>query len=169
MKVALIVAVAANNAIGKDNDLLWHIPSDMQFFKRTTAGHCIITGRKNYESIPPRFRPLPNRTNIVVTRDKDYVAEGAVVVHSIEAALDHAATLTDEEIFVIGGGQIYATCLEKGYIDRMYITHVSQTFEADVFFPEFSEEDWSIESHESLEVAEEKGFTAEVVIYEKRS
>lgn len=168
MKVSLIVAKAANNAIGKDNDLLWHLPADMKFFKQTTSGHCVITGRKNYESIPERFRPLPNRTNIVVTRDTGYVAEGAVVVHDIHAALEHARSLGEEEALVIGGGQIYKAFLDAGLIDTMYITQVSKDFEADVFFPEFKEEEWSTLNETSIDVKEDHDFTAKVVVYQKK-
>ena len=90
MKVSLIVAVSENGVIGKDNDLIWHLPKDMRFFKETTMGHHVIMGRKNFESIPHKYRPLPDRTNVVITRQSDYKAEGCVVVNSVEAALEIA-------------------------------------------------------------------------------
>lgn len=147
---SIIVAIAKNNAIGKDNDLLWHIPEDMRFFKKTTNGHCIITGRKNYESIPEKYRPLPNRTNIVVTRNTEYLAEGAIVLNSIEAALEYANSLAEEEVFIIGGGQIYAEALNLGLVDKMYITHVDKAFEADTFFPVIEIEKWELLKQEEL-------------------
>ena len=90
LKISIIVAVAENNVIGKNNALVWHLPDDMKYFKEKTKGHCIITGRKNYESIPEKFRPLPGRTNIVVTRQKNYSAPGAIVVGTIEKAIETA-------------------------------------------------------------------------------
>lgn len=143
MTVSLIAAVAQNNVIGKDNDLIWYLPRDLQFFKKTTQDHVVIMGRKNYLSIPEKFRPLPNRTNVVVTRQKDYHAEGCHVVHSIEEGLALAKSLGDEEPFIIGGGQIYKSSLESGLIDKMYITWVHQDYEGDTFFPEFDAAKWT--------------------------
>lgn len=136
MEVHLIVAVAnANNAIGKDNGLLWHLPKDMQFFRRTTVGFPIITGRKNFESIPKKFRPLPERKNIVVTRQSDYSYEGAVITHSLEDAIEKAKEDNPEKCFIIGGGQIYQEALDKDLVDQMHITWVKGDFDADTFFP----------------------------------
>src|SRR5688572_1383436 len=112
MNTILIVAIAENNAIGKDNKLLWHLPADMKFFKEQTTGHTIVTGRKNYESIPEKFRPLPNRTNIVVTRDQNYPSLGAIVASSLEDAIGKAKKNGTEKCFIIGGGQIYKESLE---------------------------------------------------------
>ena len=146
MKVSLIAAVAQNRVIGKDNDLVWHLPDDMQYFKDTTKGHHVITGRRNYESIPEKYRPLPGRTNIVVTRQTDYPAPGAVVVNSIERALEIASNASDAEPFIIGGGQIYAAALELGLVDRMHITWVEGEFEGDTYFPEFDPKEWTLVS-----------------------
>ncbi len=146
MIVSLIVAVAENNVIGKDNNLIWRLPADMQFFKQTTLNHCVVSGRKNYESIPKKFRPLPNRTNIVVTRQQDYIEEGAVVVHSLEEAIQYAKKLGEEECFIIGGGQIYQQALQKGLIQQMYVTHVLEEFEGDTFFPEIDFDGWQEET-----------------------
>ncbi len=149
MEVILIVAVAKpNNGIGKDNDLLWHLPADMKFFRSNTTGYPVITGRKNYESIPEKFRPLPNRNNIVVTR-QDIAFEGADVVKSIDEALKIAKTYNQEKVFIIGGGQIYKQCLADGLIDKMIITWVDAQLEADVFFPEFNKSDWNLSKSES--------------------
>lgn len=143
MKLALIVAMDQNRGIGKDNDLLWHLPADMKFFKETTSGHVVIMGRKNFESIPERFRPLPNRENVVLTRNKGYQAEGCLVFHSLEEAIEHYKG-TDQTVFIIGGGQIYEEALSNFQMDEMYITEVAANFEADTFFPIFDENQYQI-------------------------
>lgn len=165
--ISLIVARAKNGAIGKDNNLLWHLPADMKFFKETTSGHCIITGRKNYESIPPRFRPLANRTNIVVTRNKDYAEEGALVLHSLEEAINAAQNVDPKKIFIIGGGQIYSESLRKGLVDEMIITEVDAELEADTFFPSFDTSQWSKEVIRTLPKDEKNKFSATIVKYTK--
>ena len=141
MKVSLIVAVAENGVIGKDNDLIWHLPNDMRFFKETTTGHHVIMGRKNFESIPHKYRPLSNRTNIVITRQSDYTAEGCVVVNSVEEALKVAKSNGENEAFIIGGGQIYRIALEKNLIDKIYLTKVYHSFDGDTFLPKLGN-DW---------------------------
>ena len=140
MIVSLIVAVSENGVIGKDNDLIWHLPNDMRFFKETTMGHHVIMGRKNFESIPHKYRPLPNRTNIVITRQSYYKAEGCIVINSVEAALEIAKQNGDTEPFIIGGGQIYKIALENNLVDRIYLTKVHHSFEGDTFFPELNTE-----------------------------
>ena len=128
MKVSLIVAVSENGVIGKSNDLIWHLPKDMKFFKDTTLGHHVIMGRKNFESIPHKYSPLPNRTNVVITRQISYKAEGCVVVNSVEAALEIVKNNRDTEPFIIGGGQIYKIALENNLVDRIYLTKISVLF-----------------------------------------
>ena len=128
--LSLIVAVADNWAIGKDNNLLWHISADLKHFKALTTGHCIIMGRKTYESFPKR--PLPNRRNIVITNNKDYCEEGCEVVHSVEEAI--ALCKDDEQSFVIGGATVYTQFLP--FVDKIFLTKVFATFDADTFFPE---------------------------------
>ena len=140
MIVSLIVAVSENGVIGKDNDLIWHLPKDMKFFKKTTMGHHVIMGRKNFESIPHKYSPLPNRTNVIITRQADYIAEGCVGVNSVEAALEIAKQNGDTEPFIIGGGQIYKLALEAGLVDKIYLTKVHHSFEGDTFFPELNTE-----------------------------
>lgn len=140
MRVALIVAMDLDRGIGKNNDLMWHLPADMRFFKETTSGQVVVLGRKNYESIPERFRPLPNRENAVLTRNQSFEAPGCEVFHSLEACLKHYSTETERTIFIIGGGEIYKQALELNVIDEMYITHVEKHYDADTFFPEV---DWS--------------------------
>jgi dihydrofolate reductase len=149
MKIALIAAVAENGAIGKDNALLWHLPADLQHFKRLTTGHVVVMGRKTFESIG---KPLPNRTNIVVTRQPDYRAEGCKVVHSLEEAIDEmrgepqrstnneARTTKHEQLFIIGGAELYEQALPLA--DKLYLTEVKASPEGDVFFPTINLTDW---------------------------
>ncbi len=162
MKISLIAAVAENNAIGKDNDLLWHLPDDMQFFKNTTKGHTILTGRKNYESIPERFRPLPGRTNIVVSKSNpDF--PGAKVVRSIEEGIEIARQLNEEELFIIGGGEIYRETIDMA--DTLYLTKVKAVYEdADTFFPEVASEEWNthVMSNHQRDERHEHAFTIEL-------
>ena len=130
----MIAAITENRGLGKDNTLLVRIPEDLKRFKELTSGHTVIMGRKTYESIG---RPLPNRNNIVVTRDTKFEAPGCQVVYSVDEALDLGRQLEKEEIFVIGGGKIYAEMLP--YSERLYLTIVKVQKEADVFFPDYSE------------------------------
>lgn len=133
-RLCLIVAQGENRAIGKDNRMPWHLPEDLQHFKRVTMGKPIIMGRKTFESIG---RPLPGRTNIVITRQKDWQAEGVQAVASLEAAIERAAAEAPEEIMVIGGAQIYQASLPLA--ERVYLTQVHETFEGDAFFPELDD------------------------------
>ncbi|MFB9053374.1 dihydrofolate reductase [Formosa undariae] len=134
--LTLIVAASENNAIGKDNQLIWHLRDDLQRFKSLTSGHCIIMGRKTFESFP---KPLPNRTHIVVTNQQKYKApHGVIVVHNMDDALD--AALEDKHPYVIGGGEIYKQALP--FADRIELTRVHETFEADTHFPELDPSVW---------------------------
>jgi dihydrofolate reductase len=131
--LSLIVAASDNNVIGKNNNLIWRLPTDMKYFKETTSGHCVIMGRKNYESIPEKYRPLSNRTNIIVSRQTNYSAPNCIVVNSIESALAKAREISNDEIFIIGGAQIYEQCFDLA--DKIYLTRVHATLEGDAFFP----------------------------------
>ncbi|MEM9338657.1 MAG: dihydrofolate reductase [Bacteroidota bacterium] len=145
MIISMIAAMGSNRVIGKDNDLPWHLPDDFQYFKDTTNGHAIIMGRKNWESLPKSFRPLPNRINIVVTRQKDYSARGAEVVSGLEAAVTLAKKKTDQdELFIIGGGEIYRQGLEL--TDRIYLTEINGAFEGQTTFPELNHDQWKEKS-----------------------
>ncbi len=137
-EIILIAAVAQNRVIGRDNQLLWHIPADMAHFKQLTAGHTVIMGRKTWESLPPRFRPLPGRQNIVITRQASYQAEGAEVANSLEMALKQASTA--KTAFIIGGEQIYRQALPLA--NRLEITEVASSPEGDAWFPEIPLQDW---------------------------
>ena len=144
MRVSLIAAVADNGVTGKDNDLVWSLPDDMSFFKASTQGRHVIMGRRNYESIPHKFKPLPGRPNVVMSRNADYDARGAALVGSLTEALDLAREAGETEAFIIGGGQIYTMALDANVIDTMYITHVHGEPDGDAFFPEFDREDWDL-------------------------
>ena len=134
--LTLIVAVSENDVIGKDNDLIWRLRTDLKRFKTLTSGHCIIMGRKTFESFP---KPLPNRTHIVITRQQDYKApEGVIIVNSLEAAIEKAKQ--DENPFIIGGGEIYKKALSV--VDTIEFTRVHHSFEGDTFFPVISEDLW---------------------------
>ncbi len=135
MIVSVIVAVSENNVIGKDNDLIWHLPNDMKFFKDKTMGHHVIMGRKNFESIPKKYRPLTQRENIIISRNKKYIADGCFVVDSIKEALSIAKNNKEKEVFIIGGGEIYKIALELKLVDQIYITRIHETFTGDTFFP----------------------------------
>ena len=125
--ITLIAAAAENNALGKDNQLIWHLPDDFKRFKEITSSHYIVMGRKTFESFP---KPLPNRTHVIITRQKEFLAEGCIVVNSIEKAIE--ACPKEEEVFVIGGAEIYRQSI--GFADKIELTRVHDTFEADAYF-----------------------------------
>lgn len=144
MKLYMIAAIGTNGEIGKDNDLLWHLPTDMQFFKDQTKHKVVIMGRKNYDSIPPKYRPLPNRTNIIITRNEDFQAPECYICTSLEDALELCKDLGEEDIYIIGGAQIYDLALQSLHIDTMFITHVDAAFpDAHAHFPKFNPADWN--------------------------
>jgi dihydrofolate reductase len=139
--ITLIAAVAENHALGKNNDLLWHLPKDFKRFKEITSGHYIIMGRKTFESFP---KPLPNRTHVIISRHKKVVPDGCIVVENIEKAFEVCPK--DETIFVIGGGEIYKQTI--AIADKLDITKVHSSFDAEVFFPEIDLNIWKLESEE---------------------
>tara|TARA_R110000787_G_scaffold183014_1_gene295005 strand:+ start:16968 stop:17450 length:483 start_codon:yes stop_codon:yes gene_type:complete len=139
--ITMIAAAGSNNELGKDNDLVWHLPDDFKRFKKLTTGHHIIMGRKTFQSFP---KPLPNRVHLVITRNKDYHPEGAIIVHSMAEALEIAKN--DEQPFIIGGGEIYKIGMEIA--DKIELTRVNSSFEADTFFPEIPSENWELASEE---------------------
>lgn len=161
--ITIIAAAAENNALGKDNDLLWHLPDDFMRFKRLTTGHKIIMGRKTFESFP---KPLPNRTHIIITRDKNFATEfrGCVVVHSLKEALDLAKN--DALSFIIGGGEIYR--LGMDFANKIELTRVHGTFEADTFFPEIDETLWKLTATEYRPEDEKHKYGFTYLTYEKR-
>lgn len=140
--ITIIAAAAQNNALGKDNDLVWHLPDDFKRFKALTTGHYIIMGRKTFESFP---KPLPNREHIVITRQKDYNPEGCTVVHSLEKAIELSCK-NDPNPFIIGGGEIYRMGIKIA--DKIELTRVHGNFEADAFFPEIDPGKWDLVQEE---------------------
>jgi len=142
----LIVAKASNNIIGKDNDLIWHLPADMRFFTQSTKGQVVIMGRRNWDSIPLKYRPLSGRINAVVTRNKDFSHPDCDTFNSIESAIDfYKANNPDLDIYIIGGGQIYDYSIKNNLVDEMLITFIDHSYEGDTWFPEFEESDWTKE------------------------
>ena len=159
--LTMIAAAAKNDALGKDNDLIWHISEDLKRFKRLTSGHAIIMGRKTFESMP---KALPNRTNIVLTNKKDYQPEGAIVVHTIEDALN--LVKDDTQPFIIGGGEIYR--LFMPYCDRIELTRVHHNFEADVFFPKIDLNQWKEIARENIDATKEQPYHYSYITFEKK-
>lgn len=160
--ISLIAAIGRNNELGKGNTLLWDMPADMKHFRDTTALHAVIMGRKTFESIG---KPLPNRRNIVITRDANYKQSGVEIVHSFAEALDLFSD-QKEEIFVIGGGELYKQSIAVA--DRLYITHIDAEYkDADAFFPEIIPIVWNEISHEEHKKDEKNPFNYTFSVYER--
>lgn len=166
MIISLIAALTENQVIGKNNDLPWHLPDDMKYFMQTTSGHHVIMGRKNYESIPKKFRPLPNRTNIVVTRQTDYEAPGCIVVNSIPQGIDIAIENHEPEVFIIGGAEIYTQSMAVA--NRLYLTEIKTSLEGDAFFPSFDVHAWHEVSRTHHPMDDKHIYAFDFVIYEKK-
>lgn len=166
MTFSMIAAVGKNNELGVKNTLLWDLPADMKHFRETTSGHAVIMGQKTYESIG---RPLPNRRNIILTRDTAYLPAGTEVVHSIDELMELCKKEnSDEEFFVIGGGQIYAQLIDM--MDTLYITHVDASFpEADAFFPEIKKELFKETSKEEHQPDEKNMYAYTFTQYRKNT
>ena len=162
-RISIIVAIAENHAIGKDNKLLWHISDDLKRFKKLTTGHPVIMGKKTYESLP--VRPLPNRMNIVLTDVPGEKIEGCEMAYSIPEAIEKCPE--GEECFVMGGGSVYRQFLPKA--DKLYLTKVHRTFDADTFFPEIDDKQWKLISREEIPYDDSVPFDYEYLVYWKRS
>jgi dihydrofolate reductase len=162
MLVSAIVAVAQNGVIGKNNQIPWYLPADLKYFKKVTTGRHIIMGRKCFDSIG---RPLPNRTNIVITRDPYFIATGCLVAHSIEEALNIAFENEETEVFIIGGGEIYRQSLE--YWDNVYLTEVDISPEGDIFFEPLSDA-WVLTSEEAHKADEKNELDYVYKIFKKK-
>jgi dihydrofolate reductase len=163
VKLALIAAVARNGAIGRDNGLLWKEPADQRHFAATTRGHAVIMGRKTWESLPPRFRPLPGRRNIVVTRNAGFEAAGAETVDSLKAALQRVSD--EPRAFVIGGAQLYAQALP--HVDEMVLTEIDADLDGDVHFPAWDRQAF-VEASREAHVGTD-GTRFAFVIYRRRT
>ena len=162
--IALVVAAAENNAIGKNNQLLWHLPNDLKFFKNTTWGGVVIMGRKTFESVN---KPLPGRTNIVITKQADWSAQNVIVVNSISDAIQKAKDLNFKEIFIIGGGEIYKESMLLA--DKIYLTKVHTTIEGDTFFPELQMNQWKMISNKDFSSDEKHVFDYSFQEWERNS
>jgi len=166
MKLAMIAAFAQNRVVGIDNKLPWHLPEDLKYFKACTTGKAIIMGRKTYESIG---RPLPNRTNIVITRNEAFHAEGVKVVSSLEAAIELAQAVNEingvDEVMVIGGAAIYELALPMA--DRLYLTHVHANVEGDAYFPEVDFSNWKEFQRADYSASETNPYDYSFVVYDK--
>lgn len=159
--ITMIAAAAENNALGKDNDLVWHLPDDFKRFKRLTSGHHIIMGRKTFESFP---KLLPDRTHVIITRKEDYSPENTIVVHSMEEALK--VSKQDDQAFIIGGGEIYKMGME--YADRIELTRVHGEFEADTHFPEIDKSEWGIVKDQFHDKDEKHDYSFTYLTYERK-
>lgn len=171
MKIKLIVAKAKNDAIGKDNDLIWHLPADMRFFTQSTAGHIVLMGRRNWDSIPLKYRPLSNRINVVITKNEAFSHPDCTVFNSVEAAISHYKNDTefkDKDLYVIGGGQIYKYCLDQDLLDEMYVTFIDEEFEGDTFFPAIDENKWQKELIMHHPTDEKNHYVFDVYKYSKK-
>ena len=160
--ITIIAAIGLNNELGKDNDLIWHLPADLRRFKKVTSGHTIIMGRNTFESIG---KPLPNRRSIIITRNISYKKEGCEVVHSLEDAIK---LIKDEkDAFIIGGAQIYKEAIDKKLVDQLDITKVHQNFDADVFFPSIDPTSWKEVSEETFLPDEKNQYTYSFLSYKR--
>lgn len=160
--ISIIAAIGKNNELGKKNALLWNMPADMKHFRETTSGHTVIMGQKTYESMG---RPLPNRRNIIVTQDKNFQADGVEISYSLEDTLDSFKD-SEDEVFVIGGGQIYKQTIDKA--DKLYITHVDMDDkDADTYFPEIIPIAWNETHHEEHKMDDKNPYNYTFSVYEK--
>lgn len=167
MRLSMIWAMAENRTIGRNNKLPWHLPNDLKYFKQLTTGKAVIMGRKTYESIG---KPLPNRTNIVITRDESYTAEGVNVVNSLDQAIELAEANNmvngSDEVIVMGGAEIYKLCLPRA--DRLYITFVHAEVEGDAHFPEFDLSQYNEIGRENFSSDESNPYDYSFTVFDKK-
>ena len=164
MIISAIVAVSKDGVIGRDNQIPWYLPEDLKYFKKVTLGHPVIMGRKSFVSIG---RPLPKRTNIIVTRDPFYIVSGCIVVNTLEEALEWALKEGEDEIFIIGGGEIFEQSIS--YWDKLYLTEVDLYVpDGDVFFPEINPEEWALLSEEHHDADEKNEYTYTFKVFERK-
>lgn len=160
--ISIVVACSSNNSIGKNNQLLWHLPNDLKFFKNTTWGGVVIMGRKTFESVN---KPLPGRLNIVITRQKNWQAENVTTAGSLDEAIEKAKALYYKEIFIIGGGEIYREALPK--TDKIYLTRVHAEMDGDTFFPEINKNDWQLISCNDFKADEKHAYDYSFEVWER--
>ena len=164
----MIVAMDRERGIGKNNDLMWHLPADMKFFKEQTMDQVVIMGRKNYDSLPERFRPLPNRENVVLSRNTNFEANGCILLHSLDECLEKYKNEKERTLFVIGGGEIYRQTLHSDLLSEMYITHVDKVYDADTHFPKIDESKWEVSEIFSQEKDEKHEASFVIKHYRKK-
>ena len=162
MIISLVVAADEQNGIGKNNQLLCYLPADLKYFKSTTSGHHILMGRKTYDSIG---KPLPNRTNIIISRSPQAI-EGCIVKSSVEEAIAFAKANDEKELFIIGGGTVYDLTLH--FADRIHLTRIHHTFEADTFFPQLDMQDWKEIKNEFHQVDEKNAYDFSFIVYQRK-
>lgn len=162
-KISFVVAIADNNVIGGDNQLLWHLPDDLKWFKKITGNGDVIMGKKTFLSIPIKFRPLPNRKNIVITRSNE-VLEGCIMASSIEDAIQKMDSVNEN--FVIGGGSVYNQFMP--FVQKLYVTKVHQNFDGDTFFPEYDSSRWEQTFSEFHPADDKHAYSFTFQIFEKR-
>lgn len=166
MIISLIAAHSKNRVIGKNNDLPWRLPDDMKYFMQTTKGHVVVMGRKNYQSLPEKFKPLPNRTNIVLTRSKEFEAPGCTLVHTLDEAIALGKKSGETELFIIGGAEIYALALPLA--NRLYITEIDFVLEGDTFFPVWDKSLW-VETSRQHHIRDERHqYAFDFVVYSRK-
>ena len=164
MTISLVVAASENNVIGKNNQLLWHLPKDMKYFKNVTWGMPVVMGRKTFGSIGSK--PLPGRKNIVITRQPGWNAEGVSVVNSVDAAASLAAEMNYKEIFIIGGGEIYLIAFERA--KKIYMTRVRVDLEGDTYFPVIEKNDWTLVSKTDNPADEKHAYAFSFQLWERK-
>ena len=167
MIISAIAALSKNKVIGKNNDLPWRLPDDMKFFMETTKGHHVILGRKNYDSLHEKYKPLPERTNIVITRQNGFQAPGCIVLHAIEPALKIAEKNSEEECFIIGGAEIYQ--LAMPHTTRLYLTEIDAHIDGDTYFPDIRKEDWTEMSRKHHPADQRHAYAFDIVVYDRKN
>lgn len=164
MTISIIAAVSKNNVIGFKGKLPWHLSDDLKNFKRLTTGHVVIMGRKSFESIG---KPLPDRVNIVLTRNENYHQDGVLTASGFQDALDIAEKMQDDQVFVIGGEFVFNKALK--YADKMYLTEIDTEIDGDAFFPEWDKNEWKEVSRESFEKSDKNDYDFDIVTYIKNT
>lgn len=165
MIVSAIAALSKNKVIGKDNDLPWRLPDDMKFFMQTTKGHHVVMGRRNYDSLHEKYKPLPERTNIVITRQTNFVAPGCIVLHAVEPALEIAKKNSEQECFIIGGAEIYK--LAMPHTTRLYMTEIDAVIDGDTYFPDIRKDEWKEVSRKHHPADERHAYAFDIVVYDR--
>ena len=165
MTVSAIAALSRNRVIGKNNTLPWRLPDDMKFFMDTTKGHHVIMGRKNYDSLLDKFKPLPHRVNIVITRQSNLQAPGCIVLHDVKSGLEIARKSGEKECFIIGGAEIYKLAMPD--TNRLYLTEIAATIEGDTFFPQINKKEWKEVARKHHAADDRHQYAFDFVIYDR--